>query len=171
MKRCLHCATEVAESARFCPSCGEPVSSVSDMPTAPSAQAGPDAQKLPSPRPTSSRISSSGDISGSRFAPGEILAERYRILGRLGRGGMGEVYRADDLTLGQPVALKFLPAASVHDSQFIERFRSEVRNARGISHPNICRVYDIGEVDGQPFISMEYVDGEDLATLLKRIGR
>ncbi len=100
-----------------------------------------------------------------------MLASRYRIIGRLGRGGMGEVYRADDLTLGQPVALKFLPPAATQDSGFIERFRAEVRNARGVSHPNVCRVYDIGEVDGQPFISMEYVDGEDLATLLKRIGR
>jgi serine/threonine protein kinase len=100
-----------------------------------------------------------------------MLASRYRVLGRLGRGGMGEVYRADDLTLGQPVALKFLPTASVQDSAFIERFRAEVRNARGVSHPNVCRVYDIGEVEGQQFISMEYVDGEDLATLLRRIGR
>jgi serine/threonine protein kinase len=100
-----------------------------------------------------------------------MLTGRYRIIGRLGRGGMGEVYRADDLTLGQPVALKFLPAASVQDSAFIERFRAEVRNARGVSHPNVCRVYDIGEVNGEQFISMEYVDGEDLATLLRRIGR
>jgi serine/threonine protein kinase len=141
------------------------------MPTAASAQANPNAKKPPSPKPSPSRISSSGDISGGRFAPGEMLAERYRILGRLGRGGMGEVYRADDLTLGQPVALKFLPEASAQDSTFIERFRAEVRNARGVSHPNVCRVYDIGEVGGLHFISMEYVDGEDLATLLRRIGR
>jgi serine/threonine-protein kinase len=100
-----------------------------------------------------------------------MLAERYRILGRLGRGGMGEVYRADDLTLGQPVALKFLPESYAQDSIFIERFRAEVRNARGVSHPSVCRVYDIGEVGGLHFISMEYVDGEDLATLLRRIGR
>jgi len=170
MKRCLHCGVEVAESARFCPSCGEPVSSLSEMPTAASGAGGADFRKPSSPKPSPSRISSSSDISSGRFAPGEILAERYRILGRLGRGGMGEVYRADDLTLGQPVALKFLPPASAQDSVFIERFRAEVRNARGVSHPNVCRVYDIGEVDGQHFISMEYVDGEDLATLLRRIG-
>jgi len=83
---------------------------------------------------------------------------------------MGEVYRATDLTLAQPVALKFLPEAGVTE-RVLERFHAEVRIARQISHPNVCRVYDIGEVDGQPFISMEYVDGEDLADLLQRIGR
>ena len=84
---------------------------------------------------------------------------------------MGEVYRADDLKLGQPVALKFLPAALAHDPARLERFHAEVRIARQVSHPNVCRVYDIGEVDGQHFLSMEYVDGEDLASLLRRIGR
>jgi serine/threonine protein kinase len=141
------------------------------MPTAAPATPSTGAKKPSSSTPPRSHISSSSDFSSGRFAPGEMLAGRYRILGRLGRGGMGEVYRADDLTLGQPVALKFLPAASVQDSAFIERFRAEVRNARGVSHPNVCRVYDIGEVDGEQFISMEYVDGEDLATLLRRIGR
>lgn len=84
---------------------------------------------------------------------------------------MGEVYRADDLTLGQAVALKFLPEEAAHDEGLLERFRNEVRIARRVSHPNVCRVYDVGEVDGQTFFTMEYVDGEDLASLLRRIGR
>ena len=84
---------------------------------------------------------------------------------------MGEVYRADDLKLGQPVALKFLPKGLAQDATLLERFHAEVRNARQVSHPSVCRVYDIGEIDGQHFLSMEYVDGEDLAVLLKRIGR
>jgi len=84
---------------------------------------------------------------------------------------MGEVYRADDLTLGQAVALKFLPDEASRDEGLLERFRNEVRIARRVSHPNVCRVYDVGEVDGQPFFTMEYVDGEDLASLLRRIGR
>jgi predicted Ser/Thr protein kinase len=103
-----------------------------------------------------------------RFVPGTLLAGRYRIIGLLGRGGMGEVYRATDLTLGQSVALKFLPA---FDERMLERFHNEVRIARQVSHPNVCRVYDIGQAEGMPFISMEYVDGEDLSSLLHRIGR
>jgi serine/threonine-protein kinase len=84
---------------------------------------------------------------------------------------MGEVYRADDLTLGQPVALKFLPEDASRDETLLERFRNEVRLSRRVSHPNVCRVYDVGEVDGHTFFTMEYVDGEDLASLLRRIGR
>src|SRR5580700_2850366 len=106
-----------------------------------------------------------------RFVPGTLLAGRYRILTMLGRGGMGEVYRATDLTLGQSVALKFLPEEAARNQRLLERFHGEVRVARVVSHPNVCRVYDIGQVEGMPFISMEYVDGEDLASLLTRIGR
>ncbi len=84
---------------------------------------------------------------------------------------MGEVYRANDLKLGQPVALKFLPEAIAEDERALARFRNEVRIARQVSHPNVCRVYDIGEIDGLQFLSMEYVDGEDLGSLLRRIGR
>jgi serine/threonine-protein kinase len=84
---------------------------------------------------------------------------------------MGEVYRADDLELGQTVALKLVPSDLAGDQASLDVLRNEVRVARHISHPNVCRVYDIGEVDGQYFVSMEYVDGEDLASLLRRIGR
>lgn len=83
---------------------------------------------------------------------------------------MGVVYRADDLMLGQQVALKFLPA-SLTDEGMLERFHSEVRIARQISHPNVCRVYDIGQAGNQVFLSMEYVEGEDLSSLLRRVGR
>jgi serine/threonine-protein kinase len=84
---------------------------------------------------------------------------------------MGEVYRADDLILHQPVALKFLPESGEKDEEAKERLRTEIRVARRVSHPNVCRLYDVGEVDGLTFLSMEYVDGEDLASLLRRIGR
>ncbi|MGA9768249.1 MAG: serine/threonine-protein kinase [Blastocatellia bacterium] len=108
---------------------------------------------------------------GARFIPGTVLANRYRIIALLGKGGMGEVYRADDLKLSQPVALKFLPEKLVRDEGMLERFHREVRIARQISHPNVCRVFDIGEVEDQHFLSMEYIDGENLYTLLRRIGR
>ncbi len=84
---------------------------------------------------------------------------------------MGEVYRADDLKLGQPVALKFLPETLATNPASLARLHNEVRIARQVSHPNVCRVYDIGEADHQSFLTMEYVDGEDLASLLLRIGR
>src|SRR5215831_4494768 len=118
--------------------------------------------------PSSSTLTQPAPAGRVHFAPGTVLAQRYRIIYLLGRGGMGEVYRADDLVLGQPVALKFLPAAS---DAALTRFRNEVRTARQVSHPNVCRVYDIGEADGLTYLSMEYVDGEDLASLLRRIGK
>ncbi len=110
-------------------------------------------------------------MNEGRFLPGRLVASRYRIIALLGKGGMGEVYRADDLTLGQAVAMKFLPDEAGCDEGLLERFRNEVRMARRVSHPNVCRVYDVGEVEGQTFFTMEYVDGEDLASLLRRIGR
>jgi tRNA A-37 threonylcarbamoyl transferase component Bud32 len=121
--------------------------------------------------PTTGWLTSSGAIDHGRFPPGTLLGGRYRIVGRLGKGGMGEVYRADDLKLGQQVALKFLPPDVDRDAVRLSQLHSEVRMARQVSHPNVCRVYDIDEVEGHTFLSMEFVDGEDLATLLRRIGR
>ncbi len=126
--------------------------------------------RTPTP-PGAGWLSSSDAISHGRFAPGTVLAERYRILALLGKGGMGEVYRADDLKLGQPVALKFLPPQLSQDPVRLAQFHNEVRLTRQVSHPNVCRVYDVGEVDGLVFLSMEYVDGENLASLLRQIGR
>src|SRR5262249_59648188 len=104
------------------------------------------------------RLASSDAIDPGGFTPGTVLADRYRIIGLIGRGGMGEVYRADDLKLGQPVALKFLPDRLSSDQSLLDRFFGEVRTARSVAHPNVCRVYDIGDVDGRHFLSMEYVD-------------
>jgi serine/threonine-protein kinase len=106
-----------------------------------------------------------------RFLPGSVLDRRYRIVAPLGRGGMGEVYRADDMKLGSAVALKFLPRALEQDADRLALLLDEVKLARQVSHPNVCRVWDAGETDGLHFVAMEYVDGEDLASLLRRIGR
>jgi len=105
------------------------------------------------------------------FAPGAIVAGRYRLVALLGRGGMGEVYRAEDLTLDQPVALKFLPEGVAGDDDRLAQFHNELRTARQVSHKNVVRLYDLGDSDGRRFLTMEYVDGEDLASLLRRIGR
>ena len=99
--------------------------------------------------------STSSTIDEGRFVPGTLIVGRYRIISLLGRGGMGEVYRATDLTLGQPVALKFLPNTGDGFERMLERFQNEVRVARQVSHPNVCRVYDLGEFEGMPYMSME----------------
>jgi hypothetical protein len=176
---CPRCREFVADGSRFCPACGQSVgdpsaataaATPSDEPThrAPEAPTVAAAPKTPS---GGGWLTSSGSIDHGRFAPGAVLDGRYRVVGLLGRGGMGEVFRADDLRLGQTVALKFLPPDLGRDTARLAQFHNEVRTARQVSHPNVCRVYDIGEIDHQIYLSMEYVDGEDLASLLRRIGR
>src|SRR5919198_1482780 len=81
------------------------------------------------------------------FAPGAIVAGRYRLVALLGRGGMGEVYRADDLTLDQPVALKFLPEGVAASDTSVAQLHNELRIARQVSHKNVCRLYDLGDAD------------------------
>ncbi|WP_145243920.1 serine/threonine-protein kinase [Urbifossiella limnaea] len=106
-----------------------------------------------------------------RFAAGEVVAGRYRIVARVGAGGMGEVYRADDLELGGPVALKFLPPARTADPEWVARLKQEVAVARRVTHENVCRVHDLGDAAGQPFLVMEYVDGRSLADLRRLVRR
>ena len=125
-----------------------------------------DATTLASPAARPPRIKPAPGLT-----PGSVLAGRYRIEHLLGRGGMGEVYKAQDLRLGQTVALKFLPPELAQDPERLELFHREVRLARQVTHPNVTRVYDIVESDGHLFLSMEFVDGEDLAGALKRRGR
>jgi Protein kinase domain len=177
---CVGCGAVVPDGARFCGACGRPAKSEAMTVTAGDAakRSPADARQTAAGRtpagtnsPASGWLTSSDSISHGRFAPGALLDGRYRIIGLLGRGGMGEVYRADDLRLGQPVALKLLPDDLRHDPTRLAQFHNEVRTARQVSHPNVCRVYDIGEANGMLYLSMEYVDGEDLATSLRRIGR
>ena len=132
MIQCPKCSAQNPPDSRFCTSCGQPLSSPSQMPTmeAPAAEAQKAAET-----PHVARIISSDSIPAGGFTPGTILADRYRIIGLLGRGGMGEVYRADDLKLGQPVALKFLPPKLADDPVRRERFFAEVRITRQLSHP------------------------------------
>ena len=120
------------------------------------AVADPPSRPIPPSRPLS-----------AQFTPGTIVAGRYRLVALLGRGGMGEVYRADDLTLDQPVALKFLPDNVAADSDRLAQFHNELRVARQVTHKNVCRLYDLGEFEGRRFLTMQYVDGEDLASLLE----
>jgi hypothetical protein len=191
---CSSCGAQVSSNGRFCSTCGGSLDlnaaatvdsddlSVEQETIAPPAP--PLTPRRPSSHPTPPRpprspsssgagakLTSSDPIGGGRFTPGQIIAERYRVVAMAGRGGMGEVYRAEDLKLGQLVAIKFLPESLSQDAATLARFHSEVRIARQVSHPNVCRVFDIGDADGTPFLSMEYVDGEDLASVVRRIGR
>jgi protein kinase-like protein len=155
----------VPREALSCPACGAALVDSATPTRMP--QAGDNAaQQAGSVRSTSA----SPSTSEGRFVTGAVLAGRYRIVSLLGRGGMGEVFKAEDLKLNQTVALKFLPEKIALDGGMLARFHNEVRIARQVAHPNVCRVYDIGEVDGLHFISMEFIDGEDLASLLRRIG-
>ena len=169
---CPACAALVSATNRFCPSCGKTLdldasptilgSSLDASPeTLPSSSPAPPPRApiraqipTPTPTPTTGR--------DGRLLPGTILAERYRVVALAGKGGMGEVYRAEDIRLEQEVALKFLPASLAQDAAALARFHREVRIARQVSHANVCRVFDIGDAGGIPFLSMEYVDGEDL---------
>jgi Protein kinase domain/zinc-ribbon domain len=185
---CTSCHRVVSDQANFCPNCGAALDSaadatlVGDSPvhqgetfapgSTPKSSAHSSGSRSVRPASSAPRSPSSSDfIGGGRFTPGQIIAERYRIVALAGRGGMGEVYRAEDLKLVQVVAIKFLPAGLSQDAGALARFHSEVRIARQVSHPNVCRVFDIGDADGVPFLTMEYVDGEDLASLIRRIGR
>lgn len=101
---------------------------------------------------------------------GTMIGGRYRLVSPLGRGGMGIVYRAEDTELGQTIALKFLGAKLQDRPDAIEFVRREVRTARQITHPNVVRIFDIGQAEGETFISMEFVAGEDLESLVRRVG-
>jgi serine/threonine-protein kinase len=155
---CATCSERAPDGSRYCAKCGSALTQGSVDPT-----------RTSYPRVEPERAASTPFDEG-RFLPGTVVAGRYRIYGLIGRGGMGEVYRGDDLKLGQSVALKFLPRDVETDGARRARFLEEVKIARQISHPNVCRVYHVGDVDGRHFLSMEYVDGEDLAALLRRIG-
>src|SRR5258708_1495620 len=162
---CPRCKNEIPADATSCSACGLSLDEVTQL-------LEPAASLRNKANQTETRSSASFDsIDDARFVAGTILAERYRIVGLLGKGGMGEVYRADDLRLGQPVALKFLSEHLASDSKALERLYREVRIARQVSHPNVCRVYDVGDLDGQHFLSMEFIKGEELSSLLRRIGR
>jgi HAMP domain-containing protein len=109
--------------------------------------------------------------AGDGLRPGQKLAGRYEIIGTIGSGGMGIVYRALDLELSEPVAVKTLRREFVTDSTALARFKSELRLARRISHRNVVRTHDLGEADGMYFITMEYVEGTSVKALITERGR
>ena len=145
--RCDECRVVLAELARITPG--------SDGRTRTDTRAGLD-----------STLASGGELED--YTLGELLAERFCLVRLLGRGGMGQVYEADDLTLGIRVALKLLPRGLSHAETYLAHLHQEIRLGRRVSHPNVCRIYDLGTWNGHHFLTMELVDGETLAERLMR---
>ena len=121
--------------------------------------------------PDDHQVPASSSAFSGQLAPGQALGERFRIVSKVGEGGMGEVYLADDLVLGGPVAIKLLSSALTAAPGGFERLAAEVRLAREVSHPHVARVHDIGRLDGHSVLSMEFIEGESLDRLMRRIGR
>ena len=124
---------------------------------------------LESSTPSSGTVTMMGPLPG--LSRGAVFAGRYEIIEELGRGGMGSVYRVEDTKVHEEIALKLINPEIARDERIIKRFGQELKIARQISHRNVCRMYDLGESEGAHFITMEYVAGEDLRSLIKRIGR
>lgn len=163
--RCHRCTSVAPAGSRFCPECGSALIDTSVLPAPDAATVAPPTLGATRTHVDPHGISSSTTVLD--YPPGTPLAGRYRIVKTLGRGGMGVVFLADDLRLGHPVALKFLPATLASDPRRLQQFHNEVRHSRQISHSNVCDVYDIDDVDGHLFLSMEYVEGRDLAAVLR----
>jgi eukaryotic-like serine/threonine-protein kinase len=187
--RCPHCHADNAEGAARCASCGLDFGSVHDAPTfighpASDSSASPEMQKtmtavgVASPPPGSTPSAFSSGSAGApalafaaTFEPGTDFGPRYRIEALLGRGGMGAVYKAYDKELDRPVALKLVRPDLTSDPGAQQRFKQELLLASKISHKNVLRIHDLGDVGGVKFISMAYVEGEDLQHRLTSQGR
>ncbi|UCE39868.1 MAG: protein kinase [Candidatus Aminicenantes bacterium] len=148
--KCSKCDFENTQTSRFCSNCGTqliPVSSVQDTPT----------RTLHTPM--------------KRLKRGRVFGDRYEVIEELGEGGMGIVYKVFDRKIEDKVALKVLAPEIAGDEKTIERFRNELKLARKVSHRNVCRMYDLSEEEKTPFITMEFVPGENLKSLIKRVGQ
>jgi serine/threonine protein kinase/tetratricopeptide (TPR) repeat protein len=146
--KCPKCQFENPETASFCAECGTKLISSVD-----------------------NDVTSTMEIPKEELIRGSTLANRYEIIEELGRGGMGRVYRVEDTKLKQEVALKLVKPEIAKDKKTIDRFRNELKTARMIAHKNVCRMFDLGEAEGAHFITMELVRGEDLKSMIQRIGQ
>lgn len=144
---CPKCHSDNPEDSGFCSKCGT---------------------QLPPSEESSVFPTETLEIPSEELARGSIFAGRYEIIEELGKGGMGKVYRVEDKKIKQEVALKLINPAIASDKKNIERFSNELKNARMISHPNVCRMFDLGEEKGIHYITMEYVSGEDLKSFIRR---
>ena len=145
--KCPSCQAEVLGDSRFCSKCGSAVSGAAEAQLS-------FTKTMTTPQPG--------------LGTGNLLAGKYQIQDEIGRGGMGIVYRAEDIKLKRPVALKFLPPEWTQDKEARERFLQEARAAAALSHPHICTIYEVDESNQQLFIAMEYIEGEVLRERSRR---
>jgi serine/threonine protein kinase/Tfp pilus assembly protein PilF len=146
--KCPKCNTDNPDTLKFCGECGTQLPSIKDI-----------------------DVTETIEAPKGELTRGTTLANRYEIIEELGKGGMGRVYRVEDTKLKQEVALKLIKPEIAKDKKTIERFRNELKLAREIAHRNVCRMYDLNEEKGAHYITMEYVRGEDLRSLIRRIGQ
>ena len=147
--KCPKCDAENPETQRFCGDCGTQLEISKDAPIP--------TKTIETPK--------------EELTTGTTFARRYQIIEEIGKGGMGKVYKVLDKEVNAKIALKLIKPEIAADKKVIERFRNELRVARDIAHKNVCRMYDLNKEDGAYFITMEYVDGEDLKGLIRKMGR
>jgi len=148
--KCPKCQSDNPDTQRFCRDCGT---------------------NLPSPAKNSSSITKTLETPLRRLESKSLFAKRYEILEELGKGGMGEVYWAIDKTLNEEIAIKVLKPKIAADKEMIERFKNELKLARKIAHRNVCKMYDLNEFKETPYITMEYVKGENLKSMIQAKGK
>ncbi|HEX9901989.1 MAG TPA: protein kinase [Acidobacteriota bacterium] len=148
--QCPKCRFNNPADTNFCGKCGTPIPSSQDIPFS-------QTETFQAPV--------------RKFVRGTTFAGRYEVIEELGQGGMGSVYRVEDKKVGEEVALKLIRPEIASDHKTIERFRNELKTARKIAHRNICRMFDLGQAEGTHFLTMEYVPGEDLKGLIRKIGQ
>jgi TolB-like protein/Tfp pilus assembly protein PilF len=161
--KCPLCQSENPDSSRFCGQCAAPLLAGPSPGTSPSIS-------VTTPLPSQGGPTVTSRVACAEVIPGIEFAGRYRILDEIGRGGMGRVYKALDREIGEAVALKVLGPGFGADEKMVERFRNELKLARRISHKNVCRIFDLGYCEGTYFITMEYVPGDNLKSIVQMMG-
>ena len=181
---CLKCNTPNPDASRFCSQCGifmtiVPTQASSQQEEAPTVAPGTGgfppstgfrAQDSMAATTASAMGATSPGFMMGILPRGFMLGNRYEVEEPLGMGGMGMVYRAKDTQLGVPVALKLIRGEYASNEQVITRFKQEINIARSVTHRNVARIFDLGESDGVRYLTMEYIDGQDLAHIVEKTG-
>ena len=165
---CPRCRSHNPEGTRICLTCGTPFDRKDET-----GESGPPPEATigMASHGTWAQPATSGTLSDSALLPGTVLAARYEILNLVGEGGMGAVYRARDRELEREVAVKVIRPELARNAQVLLRFKQELILARQVTHRNIIRIFDLGSAEGLRFITMEYIEGEDIAQVLARRGK